>query len=130
MEYNDMQGMIAGLDSNAAGMQLAQQNPTIDPHMLLPHLNQFSQEQQDAAAGSDAGMLPDPTHVHPPGDLGKALTGAKDTFGKAPEAKQLESHPFGFGSPKNVKPNIALPAGTTALAPSFGQLMGVKRNGY
>lgn len=130
MDYNSIQAMIAGLNSGQAAIQLAQQNPDIDPHMLLPQLNQFTQQQQESAAGSDAGMLPDPTKAKPPGDLGKALTGAKDLMGNPATAKAPEAHPFSFGQPKNVKPNVALPGGPTTMAPSFGSLMGARKNGY
>lgn len=134
MDYSDIQGTISGLDSNTAGMQLAQQNPNIDPHMLLPQLDAFSKQQQASAMGSDAGMLQDPTRTMAQGPVNnsliKGLSGAKDAIGIPPVAAAPTTHPFGFGQPKSVKPVIALPGGPTTAAPSFGALMGAKRYGY
>lgn len=131
MDYLQIQKLLAGIDSASAAKQLAEQNPTIDPHMLMP---QLTQAVQDSAAASDAGTLPVPgTARTGPGaamDWTKALTGAKGMLTPTPQQPVPTAHPFAIGSAHLSKPNVVLPGGPTNTGTSFGQLMGARKNAY
>jgi hypothetical protein len=125
MDYLGIQQMLAGIDSDAAAQQLAQQNPNLDPHKLLPH---FTPEAM--AAGSDAGTLYPPAGQAGGTDWAKMLTGAKGLVSPLPTQPIPTAHPFALGATHLARPNVVLPGGPMNTNTSFGQLMGARKNAY
>lgn len=123
MDYLQIKQMIAGIDSASAAQQLAQQNPTIDPNLLLPHLTSGYENSPASFEGAKG----------PPGappDWTKALTGAQGMLTPTPQQPAPRANLFAYGSQNLAKPKVVLPGGPQNTGTSFGQFMGARKNAY